>query len=279
MAGLCVRGRVEIKRTPKDQGIVDSWLFYTALRDLLFEHPTPDSDEDTPSDGDEDVPVWDPEEVSKKVPKELRRLRKNMKPGERIFFKNIGRYPHCAGIRRLTAPFAGLGTSRGHPGAIPTTVSTAEALPSCTGVLLLCTWSLLYLAVPGHIQLHSLTGWSRPQRDIYQVWTKKRWVLLIVLAPECLLGSAFAARLSAWRSRKDMREFMGRDETEWFLFHAMPRQNLGAVRVSKEQFLSIVHYIHGFNIGDGRLELLDCDNESPKLSAVREEHRKQRFVL
>ncbi|KAF2398886.1 hypothetical protein EJ06DRAFT_479696 [Trichodelitschia bisporula] len=102
----------------------------------------------------------------------------------------------------------------------PNVRGTSDIIWSSISILLLSTWSLLHLNVPSHIEGSALSKRKRIQRNLYLTWRKVKWMLLTMFAPECLLGSAFAGYISAWRSEKDMLRFAAEDDVEWSLMHA-----------------------------------------------------------
>jgi hypothetical protein len=97
----------------------------------------------------------------------------------------------------------------------PNIRSTSDILFSCVTVLILCTWSVIALNVPGEIYNGQSGRGVAIKKALYQGWLKVKWTLFSLFAPEILLGAAVADLLSARTSEREMREFAAEDDVSW----------------------------------------------------------------
>ena len=100
----------------------------------------------------------------------------------------------------------------------PTARGTFDITWASLSVIILCTWTVLHLNVPVHIR----TPKKRQKYGLkFRLLLRKlKWMALMVVAPECLLGKAWVDMLSAHFSTKEMECFAKADEVEWTLTHA-----------------------------------------------------------
>jgi hypothetical protein len=102
--------------------------------------------------------------------------------------------------------------------AEPSTRSSSHILWNCLSVIILCTWNIQHLNVPG------IRG--RPNGFSQSTWwtvldsmKRAKWMLLTVLVPEYLLGKALCEWLSARISVKMMKDKLG-GAHDWEMIHA-----------------------------------------------------------
>lgn len=95
---------------------------------------------------------------------------------------------------------------------------TLDILWVCLSVLVLCTWTIQHLSVPAQIRPYTET--QKWRLSFYLLFRKVKWMILTVIAPECLLGKALVDLLSAWCSCDEMKVLAERDKIEWTIKHA-----------------------------------------------------------
>ncbi|MCJ1384098.1 hypothetical protein MMC17_007214 [Xylographa soralifera] len=95
---------------------------------------------------------------------------------------------------------------------------TLDIVWSCLSVLVLCTWTVQHLNVPPQIRPH--TEAQKWRLRLHWFFWKLKWMVLTVIAPECLLGKALIDMLSASHSCDVMRAFAEKDKIEWTITHA-----------------------------------------------------------
>ncbi|KAH0533937.1 hypothetical protein FGG08_007446 [Glutinoglossum americanum] len=102
----------------------------------------------------------------------------------------------------------------------PNTRGTLDILWSCFFTIIACTWTIQHLNVPEQRNTRD-SGWKQDLKwAIKSQWRNIKWMLAAMLAPEYILGKAFADLYAAIRSKKDMEEFAHVDRVEWGLTHA-----------------------------------------------------------
>lgn len=70
----------------------------------------------------------------------------------------------------------------------PPTRGTLDILWSCLSVLVFCTWSVQHLNIPP--QIRPVGKVQKLRLRVHLFFWKLKWMLVIVIAPECLLGKA-----------------------------------------------------------------------------------------
>ncbi|EHK98637.1 hypothetical protein M7I_5521 [Glarea lozoyensis 74030] len=85
--------------------------------------------------------------------------------------------------------------------------------------MLICTWTVQHLNLPAQSP-DSLTGSSKLRRTLKRAWTRVKWMVITLIAPEFLAGKAFQDFMMARKSRNQMRKFVGTDCVSWSLAHA-----------------------------------------------------------
>ncbi|KAH9203145.1 hypothetical protein DL95DRAFT_321991 [Leptodontidium sp. 2 PMI_412] len=100
----------------------------------------------------------------------------------------------------------------------PNSRGTLNLLWSSLSVIILCVWTVHHLNVPVQI----LPGSTSQMYGLkfQRVIGKTKWMLLMVLAPELLLGKALVDLLSALHSEKDMKDLADQDGAKWTITHA-----------------------------------------------------------
>jgi hypothetical protein len=95
--------------------------------------------------------------------------------------------------------------------------STFDIVWTCVTVLILCSWSVLHLAVP-----EQFTPKTRRQRfnlPAARQGLKVKWMLITLIGPEFIFGSAAAAWYSARRNTPDMQQVAEEDGVPWSRVH------------------------------------------------------------
>lgn len=99
----------------------------------------------------------------------------------------------------------------------PNVHNTSSIVFSSFTNLVLCTWSIPHLNVPIEA-ITSRSGFvTSVTKILYLFWTKVKWMVFALPAPELLLGTAVSDLLSARTSEEDMRDFAAGDEIDWTL--------------------------------------------------------------
>jgi hypothetical protein len=89
---------------------------------------------------------------------------------------------------------------------------------SCLSVIILCIWTVLYLNVP--VQIVPKSTSQKYGLKFERLLGKVKWMSLIVVAPELLLGKAMVDLLSVLHSENEMKELANIDEVDWTITHA-----------------------------------------------------------
>ncbi|KAK8083840.1 hypothetical protein PG996_002621 [Apiospora saccharicola] len=76
--------------------------------------------------------------------------------------------------------------------AAPHIRGTLSIVWSCVLVLVACTWSVLHLNVPPQSTIEPGNWTQKFRRTAARTWTKVKWMLFTLLAPEYALGKAFS---------------------------------------------------------------------------------------
>ncbi|KAK2759317.1 hypothetical protein FQN54_002795 [Arachnomyces sp. PD_36] len=102
--------------------------------------------------------------------------------------------------------------------------STSNILWSCLTVFLVCSWKCVHLHLPSEEESeagwHMLGGWLPywPEAPLLRTWTRKaKWMCIIVLAPELVVGMAVQQFMEARNLHAKFRE---RDFTMVHAFYA-----------------------------------------------------------
>jgi hypothetical protein len=109
--------------------------------------------------------------------------------------------PNCT-LPPSTANFVSAPNSRG----------TLDILWSCLSVIILCIWTVLHLNVP--VQIVPKSTSQKYGLKFGRLLGKVKWMSLMVVAPELLLGKAMVDLLSVLHSENEMKELANIGEVD-----------------------------------------------------------------
>lgn len=115
-------------------------------------------------------------------------------------------YPHC------TFPSQAAGYI-----AAPNIRSTLEIVWDCVSILILCSWSILHLNVPGQYTPHSKL--QKLRRHAWFTMRKAKWMLVTLVAPEFIAAKALTSYRSARLNYPALKEFADEDAVPWSMAH------------------------------------------------------------
>lgn len=95
---------------------------------------------------------------------------------------------------------------------------TLQIVWSCVLVLLTCTWSILHLNIPPQSTVRP-GSWAHTRRGLLRVWTKIKWMMFTLLAPEYALGKAWSDRRSVKCIEKRFETLSQLDDVPWSATH------------------------------------------------------------
>ncbi|KAI0132460.1 hypothetical protein BJ170DRAFT_592415 [Xylariales sp. AK1849] len=110
--------------------------------------------------------------------------------------------------------------------------STLNIVWSCLSILILCSWSILHLNVPG--QFKPQTSRQRLARKAWLLFRKIKWMLLTLVAPELMLGNAVLSFRSARLNTPLFERFAAQDGVPWSRAHTL-LADMGGFAVMFEQ--------------------------------------------
>ncbi|KAF8848680.1 hypothetical protein BDZ45DRAFT_698181 [Acephala macrosclerotiorum] len=98
---------------------------------------------------------------------------------------------------------------------------TLNILWSCLFTILACTWTILHLNVPEQRDGQD-PGWRGDLKwTLKAAWTKTKWMLITMLAPELLLSIAIGNLANAKEEKHKLKGFVDNDGVPWSLTHSM----------------------------------------------------------
>jgi hypothetical protein len=97
----------------------------------------------------------------------------------------------------------------------PSGRGTLNIFWSCIATIIACTWTVLHLNVPEKRSDRD-SGWRGDIKwNMKGFWTKIKWMLVTMLAPELALTLAAANFMNAREQRDRLAEFAEKDGVEW----------------------------------------------------------------
>ncbi|KAI9766810.1 MAG: hypothetical protein M1840_006285 [Geoglossum simile] len=93
---------------------------------------------------------------------------------------------------------------------------TFDILWSSIFTLLICTWTIQHLNIPGWVH----EGENTLKRSLKRGWTKLKWMLITLMLPELLVARAVQDFMLARRSYEEMKEIAEEDGVGWTLTHS-----------------------------------------------------------
>lgn len=96
---------------------------------------------------------------------------------------------------------------------------TLSIVWSCALVLLACTWSILHPNVPPQSTIEPGNWTQKLRRTAARTWTKIKWMMSTLLAPEYALGKAFSDFFSVRYVKPRFDAFSGSDSVPWTAAH------------------------------------------------------------
>lgn len=106
--------------------------------------------------------------------------------------------------------------------------STTDIIWSCLSVLVICTWSILHLNVP--IQSSPKGKSQKYTRAAFRTWSKVKWMLLNLAAPEWAIGKAWSDYCSVSEMSKRFERYRESDDVPWSRTHTY-FANMGGFRI------------------------------------------------
>lgn len=125
----------------------------------------------------------------------------------------------------------------------PNVRSTMDIVWSSVFIIFLCTWSILHLNVPPQIRPlpPAKNFWEKCRRSYFEAWYQFRrkavWMLVTILAPEYILGTALTTRWCAVRMTQLISNFLDdkhEDEVHWTVAHSY-YANMGGCVIKFDQ--------------------------------------------
>lgn len=110
----------------------------------------------------------------------------------------------------------------------PNVRGTLDILWSCLSVLLLCTWSIQHLQIPHQCRPRSMR--QQINKFAVQLWIKVRWMLVTLIAPELLCGTAAEEWLTACKAARFIADRVKDDGIDWTSSHGFFAQ-MGGFRL------------------------------------------------
>lgn len=99
----------------------------------------------------------------------------------------------------------------------PNARGTLDILWSCLAVVVLCTWSVQHLNIPPQIRP---ANWKQKcVRAIDHTWTKFKWMVFNMLAPEAPFAQAVNGIICGQRLKEPFDRWKKEDNVEWTLAH------------------------------------------------------------
>lgn len=103
----------------------------------------------------------------------------------------------------------------------PNSRGTLDILWSSLFTIIACTWSVQHLNVPEQ-RLDRNPGWMGDFKwNLKGLWTKLKWMLGTVLAPEMVLAKAMGDLYQARKVTKSMQAFAREDNVQWTMTHSL----------------------------------------------------------
>ena len=101
----------------------------------------------------------------------------------------------------------------------PAVRSTLDITWNCVAVLIICTWSILHLNLPPQTPIDSSSTLAVLKRALHRAWTKIKWMLITLVAPELVLGKAVNDTVSTKILAKQFDKFARADKVPWTRKH------------------------------------------------------------
>lgn len=95
---------------------------------------------------------------------------------------------------------------------------TFQIVWSCVLVLVTCTWSILHLNIPPQSTVRP-GSWAHTRRGLLRTWTKIKWMMFTLLAPEYALGKAWSDRRCVKTLEKRFEAISQLDGVPWSATH------------------------------------------------------------
>ncbi|KAE8442737.1 hypothetical protein EG329_002877 [Mollisiaceae sp. DMI_Dod_QoI] len=106
----------------------------------------------------------------------------------------------------------------------PHSRGTLDILWSCLFTIIACTWTILHLNVPEQ-RADESSEWRGWRRDLgwtlEGTWTKMKWMITTMLAPELLISIAMGNLAHAKDEQRRLKHFIEQDGVPWSLTHSM----------------------------------------------------------
>lgn len=110
----------------------------------------------------------------------------------------------------------------------PNIRSTMNIVWSCVSIIILSTWSVLHLTVPPDITAKSRLQWFR--KNIYLLQRKLKWMGIMLVFPEYLLGIGTTNLFAAWVNNPKLKELAQADDVPWSITHTI-FANMGGIAI------------------------------------------------
>lgn len=119
----------------------------------------------------------------------------------------------------------------------PNIRSTTDIAWSCASIVVLSTWSVLYLPVPPDVRPKSITEYLR--KELFLLRRKFFWMAMMLIFPEYLLSVSITNLFSCRVNHLRLKELAATDKVQWTLKHSMLADMGGiAIRFSEATSLN-----------------------------------------